>query len=97
MSELDIALELAKLHSIRGVEFVRQLKMLTNLSIFKPVENEKIFSPQKQAIVTIGHSFLMGPEKPSLMVTKFISYPTPKEPKPPTISLRTRVSINCLI
>lgn len=25
MSELDIALELAKLHSIRGVEFVRQL------------------------------------------------------------------------
>ena len=41
MSELDIALELAKLHSIRGVEFVCQLKMLTNLSIFKPVENEK--------------------------------------------------------
>ena len=41
MSELDIALELAKLHSIRGVEFVRQLKLLTNLNIFKPVENEK--------------------------------------------------------
>ncbi len=28
MSELDIALELAKLHSIRGVEFVRQLKLI---------------------------------------------------------------------
>ena len=41
MSELDIALELAKLHSIRGVAFVRQLKMLTNLNIFKPVENER--------------------------------------------------------
>ena len=41
MAELDIALELAKLHSIRGVAFVRQLKMLTNLNIFKPIENER--------------------------------------------------------
>ena len=41
MSELDIALELAKLHVLNGADFVRQLKNLAHLNIFKPVENEK--------------------------------------------------------
>lgn len=41
MSELDIALELAKLHILNGADFVRQLKKLAHLNIFKPVENEK--------------------------------------------------------
>ena len=41
MSELDIALELARLHVLKGADFVRQLKMLVYLNIFKPVENEK--------------------------------------------------------
>ena len=41
MPEYDIALELARLHILRGADFVRQLKMLTGLYIFKPVENEK--------------------------------------------------------
>ena len=41
MPEYDIALELARLHILRGSDFVRQLKMLTELYIFKPVENEK--------------------------------------------------------
>jgi len=41
MPEYDIALELARLHILRGSDFIRQLKMLTGLYIFKPVENEK--------------------------------------------------------
>jgi hypothetical protein len=41
MPEYDIALELARLHILSGADFIRQLKMLTQLSIFKPVENEK--------------------------------------------------------
>jgi hypothetical protein len=31
MSELDIALELAKLHILNGADFVRQLKKLAHL------------------------------------------------------------------
>ena len=41
MPEYDIALELARLHILRGADFIHQLKMLTGLYIFKPVENEK--------------------------------------------------------
>ncbi|MBQ8065681.1 MAG: hypothetical protein IJ200_08520 [Prevotella sp.] len=41
MPEYDIALELARLHILTGADFIRQLKMLTSLYIFKPVENEK--------------------------------------------------------
>lgn len=41
MPEYDIALELARLHILKGADFVRQLKMLTQLYIFKPVEDEK--------------------------------------------------------
>ena len=37
----DIALELARLHVLRGADFVRQLKMLVQSGIFKPVENER--------------------------------------------------------
>ena len=40
MPEYDIALELARLHILKGADFVRQLKMLAGLSIFKPVDNE---------------------------------------------------------
>ena len=41
MPEYDIALELARLHILRGADFFHQLKMLTRLYIFKPIENEK--------------------------------------------------------
>ena len=41
MSELDIALELARLHVLNGADFVRQLKKLARFNIFRPVENEK--------------------------------------------------------
>ncbi len=41
MPEYDIALELARLHILNGADFIRQLKMLTTLSIFKPVDNER--------------------------------------------------------
>ncbi len=41
MPEYDIALELARLHILTGADFIRQLKMLTTLSIFKPVDNER--------------------------------------------------------
>ena len=37
----DIALELARLHVLKGADFVRQLKMLVQSGIFKPVENER--------------------------------------------------------
>lgn len=37
----DIALELARLHILKGADFVRQLKILTQSGIFRPVENEK--------------------------------------------------------
>lgn len=37
----DIALELERLRTLRGVEFVRQLKKVVQSGIFKPVENEK--------------------------------------------------------
>ena len=41
MPEYDIALELARLHILTGADFVRQLKMLTQLYLFKPVNGEK--------------------------------------------------------
>ena len=41
MPEYDIALELARLHILTGADFVRQLKMLTQYNIFKPLDNEK--------------------------------------------------------
>ena len=41
MPEYDIALELARLHVLTGADFIRQLKMLTSLYIFKPLGNEK--------------------------------------------------------
>ncbi len=41
MPEYDVALELARLHIMKGADFIRQLKQLVSLSIFKPVENEK--------------------------------------------------------
>ena len=37
----DIALELARLHILQGADFVRQLKMLAQSGIFKPVLGEK--------------------------------------------------------
>ena len=37
----DIALELARLHVLQGADFVRQLKMLAQSGIFKPVLCEK--------------------------------------------------------
>ena len=40
MSEYDIAKELARLHTLSGADFIRQLKMLTKLNIFKPIEDE---------------------------------------------------------
>jgi len=40
MPEYNIAQELARLHILSGANFVRQLKMLVSLNIFKPVENE---------------------------------------------------------
>ena len=45
MPEYDIALELARLHILKGADFVRQLKMLAGLSIFRTIDNEtEIFS-----------------------------------------------------
>lgn len=41
MPYVDILIELARLHILRGADFVRQLKMLTGLNIFKPISNEK--------------------------------------------------------
>ena len=41
MPYVDILIELAKLHILKGADFVRQLKMLAGLNIFKPVKNEK--------------------------------------------------------
>lgn len=41
MPEYDIALELARLHILTGADFVRQLKMLAQYNIFKPVDNER--------------------------------------------------------
>ena len=41
MPEYDIALELARLHILKGADFVRQLKLLTQLYLFKPVDDEK--------------------------------------------------------
>ena len=37
----DITKELARLHVLNGADFIRQLKLLTSLSVFKPVEDEK--------------------------------------------------------
>ena len=41
MPYVDVLIELAKLHILKGADFVRQLKMLAGMNIFKPVENEK--------------------------------------------------------
>ena len=40
----DIALELAKLRFLRGIDFVRQLKKVVQFGIFKPIDNEKDIS-----------------------------------------------------
>jgi len=40
MPEYDIALELARLHILTGADFVRQLKLLTSLNIFKSIEKD---------------------------------------------------------
>ena len=40
MPEYDIALELARLHILKGADFIRQLKMLTGLSMFRQVNGE---------------------------------------------------------
>ena len=40
MPEYDIALELARLHILKGADFISQLKKLTGLRIFKLVEGE---------------------------------------------------------
>ena len=39
MPEFDIAFELARLHVLRGADFIRQLKMLAGLPIFHPVQD----------------------------------------------------------
>lgn len=44
---VDIAVELARLHILKGADFVRQLKMLAQLPIFHPV-------PGEHDIVTAG-------------------------------------------
>lgn len=41
MPPIAIHIELARLHVLKGADFVRQLKMLTQLNIFKPVDGEK--------------------------------------------------------
>ena len=41
MPEYDIAQELAKLHTLKGFEFVFQLRKLAHLNIFKPIDNER--------------------------------------------------------
>ena len=41
MPYIDILIELAKLHILKGAEFVQQLKLLTELNIFKAVKDEK--------------------------------------------------------
>ena len=40
MPEYDVALELARLHILKGADFVSQLKKLTGLHIFKLVDGE---------------------------------------------------------
>ncbi len=40
MPEYDIALELARLHILKGADFISQLKKLTGLRIFKLVDGE---------------------------------------------------------
>ena len=37
----DIAIELARLHILKGADFVKQLKQITSFSGFKPVEGEE--------------------------------------------------------
>ena len=68
MPEYDVALELARLHIMKGADFIRQLKQLVSLSIFKPVENEKIYMLQKVVIVMISPCWSMQLARPLLMV-----------------------------
>ena len=78
MSELDIAQELAKLHTISGVAFVRQLKMLTNLNIFKPVENEKDIFAAEASHGDDWDSLLDGARKAVTHGNKVYILPNPK-------------------
>ena len=39
MPEFDITFELARLHVLKGADFIRQLKMLAGLPIFHPVQD----------------------------------------------------------
>ena len=37
----DITVELARLHNLKGADFVKQLKLITSFSGFKPIEDEE--------------------------------------------------------
>ena len=78
MPEYDIASELARLHSIRGVEFVRQLKWLTRLNIFKPVEGEKDIFAAEASHRDDWSSLLDGARKAVNHGNKVYILPNPK-------------------
>ena len=78
MPELDIALELAKLHSVRGVAFVRQLKMLIRLNIFKPLEDEKDIFAAEASHRDDWPSLLDGARKAVAHGNKVYILPNPK-------------------
>ena len=90
MPEYDIALELARLHILKGADFVNQLKKLTGLHIFKTT-----FLQRKEATKTTSLYCLMQHVKPSNTATKFIFCRIPKAYERQILYLKVVVFTRC--
>lgn len=75
----DIAQELARLHNLKGADFIRQLKMLTQLNVFKPVDNEmNIFAAEGSHREDMP-ALLNAARKAAALGNKVYILPNPKD------------------
>ena len=93
---VDIAVELARLHILKGADFVRQLKMLAQLPIFHPV-------PGEHDIVTAGgehaedyEALLNAARKAVEHGIRYMSCPIPKALGRQILSLNGKASSRCM-
>lgn len=92
----DIALELARLHVLKGADFVRQLKMLVQSDIFKSVENERdIFAADANHREDLP-SLLDAARKAVTHGNKVIFYLTLRAFVQLTLSSRAKAFIRCM-
>ncbi|MBP3788145.1 MAG: hypothetical protein J6I52_00820 [Prevotella sp.] len=79
MPYIDILIELASLHILKGADFIHQLKRLTQLNIFKPVEGEKDIYMAEGSHREDIHLLIDAARKAVLQGNKVYILPNPKE------------------